>query len=596
MKKSTLQFYCYLCFILLNSKSAAQTPSLIFANSLETNHTHGIWSRATVTDTEGNFYVTGLYHGTVDFDTSATETFLLTYQGGINNIVDGEADVYVAKYNAQGEFIWAKNLLEPTFANMNEERGSSMIIDENNNLFISGFTSTRGFFVSKWDTSGTELWTRYFDDSEENGVSTFALKKLNDSILVSGLFSGTVDFNPSSTATNNLTSFNGDGFLLSLSGDGDFDWVNQFRCNGAVLLSGLEVDDSSNIFLSGIFLGSVDLNPSPTASTILTSNSVSVSAISSAFIAKYSSTGELIWNRHIRGTTSTDIFMTFIRKDSNNNIVMTGSFKGVSSFLSTTTTINSSESYTSFLAQYDTNGNLNWTKQFGIPTSNQTSIFPSSFASSLILDDCNNIYVSGEFNGNCDFDPGTNEKILQTLTNTTDVFMGMYSPEGNHLWSMDIGNTGNPAFVDFNGYLPIALTQENDIIITGSFRGSFDMDATSNGVSLLNSNNSSLPENAGIFIAKYENPISCSLNDHSFGKTVFYITPNPAKTSITLQMESIHSPYNITIFDALGKLIYSLDKVTSDEINIQLPSLPKGMYIVKVITDSSVSQQKLLIE
>ncbi len=595
MKKSTLHYSFMACLFWLHAFVAAQTPTLDFAHSLETNHTHGIWSRATITDAQGNFYMTGLYHGTVDFDTTAG-TFLLTYQGGIDNIVDGEADVYVAKYNATGELMWAKNLVEPTFANMNEERGGSMIIDEDNNLYLSGFTSTRGFFVSKWDNDGNELWTRYFDDEEANSVSTFALKKLNNSILVSGFFMGTVDFNPSSTAVNSVTAFNGDGFLLSLSEEGNFDWVKQFRCNGGVFLSGLEVDNANNIFLSGIFLGSVDLNPSTSTTTIITSNSVSGGAISSAFLAKYSSTGDLIWNRHLRGTAPTDMFFPFIKKDSSNNILMTGSFKGVTSFLPTTTSVNSSEFYTSFLAKYDTNGTLNWAKQFGIPTATQTSFFTASFTSNVLLDACDNIYVSGEFQGNCDFDPSSNEKILQSLTNTIDVFIGMYSPEGNHLWSMDIGNTGNPAFVDFNGYLPIALTPNDDIVITGSYRGSFDFDPSATNAFLLNSNNSGVPNNAGVFIAKYGNPLACSLSNTTFIPTSFSITPNPAKEYLNLEFNSTDSDYSISIYDLTGKLVFELKNIEINEKRIGLPALTSGLYLVKVTTSSDAYQQKIFIE
>lgn len=595
MKKSTLHYNFMACFLWLQTFVAAQTPTLDFAHSLETNHTHGIWSRATVTDAQGNFYMTGLYHGTVDFDTTAG-TFLLTYQGGIDNVIDGEADVYVAKYNAAGEFIWAKNLVEPTFANMNEERGGSMIIDENNNLYLSGFTSTRGFFVSKWDDNGNELWTRYFDDEEANSVTTFALKKLNNSILVTGFFTGTVDFNPSATVVNSVTAFNVDGFLLSLSDDGNFDWVKQFRCNGAVLLSGLEVDDANNIFLSGIFVGSVDMNPSTSATTIITSNSVSFGAFSSGFLAKYSSTGELIWNRHLRGTAPTDMFFPFIKKDSNNNIIMTGSFNGITSFLPTTTSINSSEFYTSYLAKYDTNGTLNWTQQFGIPTANQTSFFTSSFTSNVLLDGCDNIYVSGEFQGNCDFDPSSNEKILQTLTNTIDVFIGMYAPDGNHLWSMDIGNTGNPAFVDFNGYLPIALNPNDDIIITGSYRGSFDFNPSSTATFLLNSNNAGVPNNAGVFIAKYENPLACSLTNPTFIESQFSIAPNPAKEFLNLEFQSTDSNYSISLYDATGKLVYELNNIEINQKRISLPSLTSGLYLVKVATQSISHQQKIFIE
>lgn len=596
MKKSTfLHFLMFSFYWFISYNANGQTPNLAFATVLESNHSHGIWSRATVTDTQGNFYVTGLYHGTVDFNPNSTATFLLTYQGGTDNVVGGEADVYVAKYNALGEFVWAKNLIEPTFADMNEERGSAMILDDNNNLYLTGFTTTRGFFVSKWDTDGNEQWTRYFDDTEENNISTFALKKLNNNILVTGMFVGTVDFDPSTTTTNNITSVNGDGFLLSLSNEGNFNWVKQFRCNGFTLLSGLEVDDSNNIFLSGIFLGSVDLNPSATASTIITSNSVSTGAISSAFIAKYSSSGDLIWNRHIRGTAPTDIFMTFIKKDSDNNIIMTGSLKGFASFLPTTTSLSSNDFYTSFLVKYDPNGNLVWTRQFGIPTGTQTSFFTASFTSSLTLDACNTIYVSGEFQGNCDFDPSSEQKTLSTLTNTTDAFLAVYSPEGNHQWSMDIGDTGGPVFVDFSGYLPIALTENNDVIITGSFRGSIDMDP-SEGTLLLNSNSGTVPNNAGIFMAKYENPLECSLVTNKFDTTSFIITPNPTKGNFSIQRTNSIAHFDLVVYDLTGKLVFEQFNNKNEFTAIQLPQLSPGVYLAKINTKNDVELIKLIVE
>lgn len=581
---------------LLNpEKSFGQTPTLQFAKSMETQHEHGVWSRSTVTDSNGNIYITGLYHGTVDFDTSTTGSFPLVYQGGTVNVTDGEADVYVAKYNSAGEFLWAKNLIEPTFADMNEERGSAMIVDENNNLYLTGFTSTRGFFVSKWNSDGIEIWTKYFDDVEENFVSTFALKKLNNSIIVSGLFAGTMDFNPSVSQTEELTAFNNDGFLLSLSDTGNFEWVKQFRCNGVVLLSGLEVDDTNNIFLSGIFLGTVDLNPSPTASTFITSQSVSFGAISSGFLAKFNSNGEPIWNRHISGTSTTDGFMTFIKKDSNNNIIMTGSYKGNATFLPTATSLDTNGFYSSYLAKYNTNGDLLWTKKFGTPTTTQTTFFPSSFSANVIVDHCDNIYVSGEFQGNCDFNPAVEEKVLSTLNNTIDAFVASYSSSGEHLWSMDIGKFGNVVFVDFNGYLPIALDQNNDLVITGSFRGQLDFDPSTSSEFLLNSNNNGLPNNAGLFIAKYENPLTCQLNNEAFEEFNFEVYPNPSDGLVTISIKEFDQNTNLSVFDISGKKVFS-GSIQNEITTINLGNLGSGIYILKLTSANKSSNKKLIIK
>ncbi|WP_284652456.1 T9SS type A sorting domain-containing protein [Flavobacterium terrisoli] len=583
-----------LLLLLTTLFSYSQTPTLLFAQSLETQHEHGVWSRATVTDSNGNFYITGLYHGTVDFDTSTSGSFPLVYQGGTVNVTDGEADVYVAKYNSAGEFIWAHNLIEPTFANMNEERASSMIID-GNNLYLTGFTSTRGFFVSKWNTDGTELWTQYFDDVEENFVSTFALKKQNNALLISGLFFGTMDFNPSVSETAELSAFNNDGFLLSLSDTGNFQWVKQFRCNGAVILSGLEVDDDNNIFMSGNFVGTVDLNPSEAANAFITSQSVSFGAFSSAFIAKFSSTGDLLWNRHIRGTAPTDIFMTFIKKDSNNDIIMTYSFKGNATFLPTATTLDTNDFYSSVLVKYNNNGDLGWNKQFATPTSTQTTFFPSSFNANIILDSCDNIYVSGEFQGNCDFNPDTEENILSTLNNTVDAFIASYSPTGEHLWSMDIGKLGNVTFVDFNGYLPIALDPNNDIIITGTYRGQLDFDPSANEF-LLNSNNNGIPNNAGLFIAKYNIESTCIvLGNPTPEEKRFEIYPNPSDGLVNISIKDLESNTTLTVFDISGKKVFS-GIIENEESTINLGNLNSGLYIIELTSGDKSTHKKLILK
>lgn len=583
-----------LALSLVTQRNFSQTPILQSSGSLETEHEHGVWSRATVTDSNGNFYMTGLYHGTVDFDTT-NGSFPLTYQGGPAGAIDGEADVYVAKYSVSGELIWAKNLEEPTFVNMNEERGGAMIIDENNNLFITGFTSTRGFFVSKWDSDGNEIWTKYFDDNEDNLLTTFAIKKKGNSILVSGVFVDTMDFDPSETGSHELTAFNSDGFLLSLSEQGAFEWVKQFRCNGGVIISGLEVDSSNNIFLSGIFLGTVDLDPNPNANAFITSLSVTGAAISSGFLAKYNPNGDLLWNRHLRGTASTDSFMNFIKKDADNNIIMTGSFKGVTTFLPTSTSLNTGNFFSSFLAKYDNNGTLLWTKQFGTPTATQTTIFPSSFSANVLVDNCNNIYVSGEFQGNCDFNPSANENIESSLTNLISAFAAAYSPDGNYLWSMKVGGLGNVTFVDFNGYLPIALDHNNDLIFTGSFRGEIDVDPSA-GETLLKSNTGVTPNIAGIFIAKYDNPInSCQLGIGESEEKTFTISPNPSTGTVTVSTKEIAIGSMLDIYDISGKKLFS-GKTNAEVTILDLSDFNTGIYIIEINDGDKSFHQKLILK
>jgi hypothetical protein len=581
-----LLFFC--------QKNYSQAPTLQFAKTLQSEHDQGVWSRATVTDNIGNIYMTGLFHGTVDFDTSDEGSFPLVYQGGIPNDADGESDAYIVKYNPNGELIWAKKLLEPTFTGMNEERGSSMILDGSNNLFLTGFSNTRGFFVSKWNSDGDELWTKYFDDTVDNAVTTFAVRKKGSSILISGVFVDVLDFDPSAGGTTELTAFNNDGFLLSLSETGDFEWVKQFRCNGGVIITGLEVDSGNNIFLSGLFLGTVDLNPDPVINAFITSTSVTTAAVSSAFLAKYNSNGELVWNRHLRGNSTTDFFMTFIKKDSANDIILTGSFKGITTFLPTATSLNTGTFYSSFLAKYTNDGTLVWTNQFATPIGAQTSFFPSSFCANVITDNCNNIYVSGEFQGNCDFNPSPTDTIQSSLTNMISPFVAAYSADGSYLWSMNLGGLGNVVFVEFNGYLPIALDNNNDLIFTGTFRQQLDLDP-STGSALINSNTVN-PNIAGVFIAKYDNPINvCLLGTPTLGEKGFSIYPNPSNGLVTITTKEFTESYSMKVYDISGKLLLS-DKIETELSTFDFSNFTKGIYIIELNHGNQSYHQKLLLK
>ncbi|MCF6132331.1 T9SS type A sorting domain-containing protein [Flavobacterium wongokense] len=583
-----------LALSLFYQKDYSQAPTLEFAKVLQSEHDQGVWSRSTVTDANGNFYMTGLFHGTVDFDTSSTANFLLTYQGGTPNDGDGESDVYIAKYSPNGELIWAQKLLEPTFGGMNEERGSSMILDSNNNLFLTGFTNTRGFFVSKWSSDGDEIWTKYFDDTEDNALTSFQVRKKGNSILISGVFADIMDFDPSSSGAATLVASANDGFLLSLSEAGDFEWVKKIRTNGGVIITGLEVDADNNIFLSGIFLGSVDLDPSDIASAIITSQSVSGSAISSAFLAKYDSNGQLLWNRHFQGNSTTDFFMTFIKKDNANNIIVSGTFKGNTTFLGSATSLNTGDFYTSFLAKYTNDGTLLWAKLFGAPTATQTTFFPSSFCANVLTDSCNNIYVSGEFQGNCDFNPSpTAENVESSLTNLVSGFAAAYSSDGNYLWSFPVAGLGNVTFVEFNGYLPIALDNNNDLIFTGTFRQQLDFDPSA-GSSVLTSNVAN-PNIAGVFIAKYDNPIdNCLLANADFDQKGFRIYPNPSSGLVTIETKEF-AECAMKVYDISGKLLVS-GIITSELSTFDLSGLSKGVYIIELNKGTQSMHQKLILK
>lgn len=566
-----------------------QIPTKVYANAVQSNHEQGVWARAMVTDPSGNVYVTGLFHGTCDFDASTSGVTQLVYQGGTVNDVDGESDVYIAKYDLNGALVWAKSLIEPTFGGMNEERASAMTIDDDNNLYLTGFTNTRGFFISKWDDNGNEIWTRYFDDVEANSVISFGIKPNSNGIVVAGLFRETVDFDPSPTAVNTLTAINSDGFLLSLNSDGLFQWVKHIQTNGVVFITGIDTNAADEIITSGAFLGTVDFNPDPSIQSLQTSLSVSAGAISSGFVAKYNAQGNFLWVKHYRGSSTTDFLTTLIQKDANDNFIICGSYKGLVQF-SSTTIVSSTTNYNSFLSKIDADGNLLWAKKV-VSTDGFLQI---SSCANLALDNCGNAYISGEFTGTCDFDPGVEIHQLQSLTNTRAVYVAKYSPEGNYDWAFDIKGVGFPDFAELNGHLPMVIDKDQKLVIAGSFRGTMDFDPSAavfnvSATSVLNSNI------AGVFLAKYENANTCLLGTSHFQKNDFMMYPNPASNTVNLAFEVRQNQVKIEFIDVQGRLILQQNNDFGNQFTVDIRSLPKGMYFVKIDTDTSSYYQKLIV-
>lgn len=74
----------------------------------------------------------------------------------------------------------------------------------------------------------------------------------------------------------------------------------------------------------------------------------------------------------------------------------------------------------------------------------------------------------------------------------------------------------------------------------------------------------------------------------------FTITPNPFTSTIAISAPIQLDMANIEIIDMNGKLIYSDNVDALNELNIDLPNLPKGMYLLKVKAEQGEVNRKLL--
>ena len=241
-----------------------------------------------VIDASSNVYITGAFSGTADFDPSTTATANLTSAGS--------GDIFMAKYDSSGNYIWAKR-----FGNGLGDVGTGIAVDAGSNVYITGTfrvgvtfgpsisASSVGQsddFIAKFDNSGNCIWGKGFGSvfiDNSYGIVVDA----SSNVYITGGFNGTVDFDPSTTGTVNLTSAGGaDIFMAKYDASGNYVWAKRFgsSTNNDVGY-GIAVDASENVYIAGQFLGTVDFDPSTSATANLISNGTTFIDL---FVCKYS--------------------------------------------------------------------------------------------------------------------------------------------------------------------------------------------------------------------------------------------------------------------------------------------------------------------
>lgn len=562
----------------------AQTPALQYGHSTGGNSEHGEFARDMVTDPEGNVYLTGIFHETVDFDPSS----------GVDELIStGDDDIFIAKYNEEGVLMWVKLvMIFDVGMSTGEERPAAITRDEDGNLYIIGESSIgmTGTIISKWTADGNEVWTKFLTENNPlTDIFPMDILALGNTLKITGSFRGTIDFDPSETATS-LTG-NTSGFILSLDLDGNFEWVKDIRSNSLAQVTSIEGDVQGNIYTAGLFNGTMDLDPS-VQNVIIESNSASDN---SAFIAKYTSQGEFVWgNSMIVNATNGHIFMNSIAIDSEDNIVMIFPFIGTVTLDengSEAATFSSPVNTGTVIAKYSSEGSLTWAKAM-----NGTSQ-ALGFATDVAIDVCNAIYLSGEFIGGWDLDPSNSNFILFSDSNAkSDIFLASLSEAGIFNWGMRIGGPGNPDFVEINGHLPLVIDNNQNVVLAATFVGTLDLDPSNVSLNVTSEN---LP-NGGeptrdFFLAKYSNPSNCILGVNDVQNQLFKIYPNPASESVQLILDKEYADYTIQVYDNIGKLVLSHNASGSQPI-VNVSMLKTGIYFMEIEVEGKVFTEKLLVK
>ena len=444
------------------------------------------FSTAIVVDASGSAYITGYFQSTSDFDPSV---------GIVNLVSAGDYDIFLAKYNATGDYVFAKRM-----GGTGQDTSRSIAIDASSNVYITGeFSTTVDFdpgaatvnltsagstdiFFAKYTSAGVYVYAKRIG-ATLNELSLAIALDGSGNAYITGSFRSTVDFDPAAAIVN-LAATGTDIFLAKYNTTGLYVYAKRIGSVTGVLCQGLAIttDPSSNAYIAGSYNGTADFDPGAG-----TANLISSTSFTNAFAGKYNTTGLYVWAKSFGGYNNTYYNDTgnSIARDGAGNVYITGNFSGTVDFDPGlgTVILTSAGSEDIFLVKYSATGVFIYAKRMGGTNVDQ--------ATAIAVDISGNAYITGKYTFTADFDPGPGTVNL-TTSGVYGIFIAKYDASGNYVYAKSTdGSTG------YNASNSIVVDLSGNVYITGHFEGTVDFDP---GVGVAN-----LTSAGGwdIFFAKY---------------------------------------------------------------------------------------------
>jgi len=258
-------------------------------------------------DNDGNLYVTGYFYKTITIGDSI-------FYGRKNNV----SDAFIVKISPAGKIIWARH------AGGNNNCQSLAIATDNINkdIYITGlYSDSVGFgdlslvtspiqnavFLAKYNMNGNIIWVRKGESSSYPQGRAVTVDN-SGNVFMGGAYYSTLTFSNYNLANSDA----GDGFAVKYSSNGDFLWARSTGTTGGGWVNGLATDKSGNLYETGLFYTSIEID----------GHKVISQGQSDIFVEKYSTIGNLLWV-HGAGGISPDEG-TALLVDKWNNVFFTG--------------------------------------------------------------------------------------------------------------------------------------------------------------------------------------------------------------------------------------------------------------------------------
>ncbi len=278
-------------------------------------------------------------------------------------------------------------------------------------------------------------------------------------VYTTGTFAGTVDFDPGAGTFPLTASGVSNIYVQKLTSAGDFVWAKAMTGPEISRPYSMAVDAAGNVYSTGFYAGAVDFDPGSGSRILDTGSAI----WRDYYVQKLDPNGDLLW-AHGFGGVNEDIGYG-IALTPTGDVLITGGFESTVDFdpgvgVTTLTAITSDI----FVHKLDAAGNFVWVK--AMTTGNSGG---DDYGAAITTDANGNIYLTGIFGGEVDFDPGAGVTNL-TTAGGFNAFIQKLDPSGNFAW---VRQVVAPFFADGAA---IAVCANGDVLAGGIFQGNVDGD------------------------------------------------------------------------------------------------------------------------
>lgn len=530
-------------------------------SSLKTND----YTSPIATDKIGNAYITGQYENTIIF--------------GNDTLSDAANSAYLTKYNSTGTAIWARQIIDKT----GQSYGTSVATDRTGNIYITGFfwgnaqagafslTGSKlgsDVFLVKYNTNGTVLWAKQstIPSNTSYGYGYSVATDKSGNVFIAGYIQDTVSFG---SFTLNTIHPHNDVFIVKYDSNGNVLWAKQstltsFSGHSGGYGTSVATDNSGDAYITGYFYDTLSFG------AISLGYSYGQSC---GFLAKYSSTGNVLWAKQSINGSGVCSPMSVITDKAGNSYI-TGYYRNTIQFGSHTLY---TPSTSVFLTKYNVNGNVIWAKQSS----------PGWYGTGLASDENNYIYMVGLTNTTSDSLTFGNYTLYTNPAINQVTFLMKFDTSGKAVCGSILNNIGDiSSYGIFDG-------------VASDLTGAYVYIASVFDTTVLCGPDTLIAHGKGnnTFVGRW---LPCGeelgLNQLKVNDENLTVYPNPFTNVTTIALNN-EGTYYLEVDDVTGRKLRYIE-FAGIQYQLSAEGLAKGIYFIRAFDNNKnvIGTSKIIVQ